>query len=928
MRRLLAYVAGVLLLVPIGTAWSAQVSVPSPGGRPGRIASGTAPLYYDLCGETVGGLRAKCDFEEWTTGAQWSFGNSALTIGAVENYSATVTTYVGGRQLFIAGARHYGTADIGKPLVIPGPNGTVWRGAITGWANVNSADQKVFLSTDAPFALSSASVTLVKDYIFNCSSSTTNGVTPSVGKTVEVQPSAGNDTGLNVSTVQSCTDANHVTTTTNATSWVSPTTILPVRIYTDDSAAANATVLAALSGQRAGDRYIYVSRSAGVPTMDEHATQIGFRCEREARLWKPLGNGTTQFRRFCVPVDAPPAAPPINTVPNVVFRQAGTAGPTVGVSWLGASTGTLGQSPIPAGSTFFAMTMHALQAQNPDLKLVPHDWSIGGMSVARYDTTASSNWPTWYSDHATAWLTYVFAAQDDILIYEISANEATTLDVGALINTHAKAASQSKAPDLVFALTDQKSLAAGCCAGNDFVDGGDYGSRFARGYASVYGLGVLDFRTQLVKLRDGFDPTKYLMHHAVPPSGVVNTPWALPTWSNAINDWAAEMKYAGTASQFCTAAGNEIRFALSGNTGGGVYSANVLRFGCDSAGTMPGSPGAGSTYYQVDIDANHPGAGAVALTPTQKDTWTISGATITAATLTPFLASQSGSVVTVPNAGGSGNPCVTTMTYVSSSSATLSPSCTAGTYTGQPLYWGNARVFTGYNFATDAASTFEIHFYVQDTKCGIVIQTRDDIFSPFSCVSFGAGVRPQIRTATNITDGSLTFTTENNSNAYRLYLGAPYLVTPGATDQDVLGGSPFVNGDQGTGWCGGSGDNHAGCRDFAMIYAPVLDAADLRIPARGIQRASPATGDSVQIANRTTWVNLTPSGTLSTLTLVMPAAPRGQDPVTVTTSQAVTTLTTTGASGQTVVGAPTSLSAASSVSFRYDATTKAWTRVQ
>lgn len=884
---------------------------------------GVSPRTYNVCAEPFGGVQAKCFYEEWTTGALWSAGGTSLTVGSLDTFTATVTTWQGGRQLFIAGSRHYvAPGDIGKPLDIPGPAGQVWRGAITGVTNSGSVDQNVWVSTNAPFSETSTSVSLKKDNIFTCATA--------VGLTVQIAGSIAADTTENKSTIASCTSANQVTMASAAGTWVFPTTIMKVRVYYDDSTAMNAAVLAATGRQNDGDRVIYVSRSMAANAMDERASQVVFKCERGVTLYKQVPNGSSaQFRRFCTYPDAPPPGAPVNTMTSGALQRAATAGPGVIVDWLGASTGEIYQSPMSPAVTFYGMTAAAFQAANPDIAFTFNNRAIGGQNSVRYDSIPTQFKP-WYSNQTNTWLSYILADTPDVLIYELSANEGLAFSLSAMVNTYAKTLSWTKIPDFIPAFTDEYSLAAGCCGANNFVDGGDFPWRLMSGLSRVYNWGFLDFRQNLIQVRDGFDPRRELMLHAVPPSATVNTPWTLQQYASHSNVWGAELKYAGTAAAFCTAAGNEIRFGLSGNTGSGIYTKNVLKFGCDPAGTMPGSPGPGSTYYQVDLDAAHPGMGAVALVPTVLDTWTVSGGnTVAASTLTPFLSAHTGTVVTIPNAAGSGQPCITTFTFVSSSAGTLSPGCTNGTYTSQPLLFGNARVFLPYNEANDASGNFFLQFWTAFDSCGLVIQGRDDFAWTFPCAAFGGGTRPQITTATNIANNNLTFNLEAASSAYKLYTGSPFFVVPSATDRDILGGSSFVNGDQGNGWCGGSGSNHAGCEAAARVYGPVLGALDLRIPATGVQRVTPTTGQVVGIKNRTTWVNLTPAGTLASLVLTMPAAPRAHDQVMISSSQVVTSLTVNGGGpGQSVVGGPSAMPANTSVAFRYDGTSKAWTRVQ
>ena len=229
MQRFLAAVALLFGLLSADTARASAFgsSPPAPSGSQARTQAGVAPSYYNICGEYFGGLKAKCDLQSYTTYVDMSFGSTALTVGTATTYSATVTTKQGGRVLFIAGTRPFGTGDIGKPLDVPGPNGAKWRSRIEGWANANSADQNVFLSSNSPFAETSAAVTLTKDAVLNCATD--------VGKvfdTVGANPIT--NSGRDHLTIATCTDSNHATTTSGAPEWIHPGVVVEFRLYTDD----------------------------------------------------------------------------------------------------------------------------------------------------------------------------------------------------------------------------------------------------------------------------------------------------------------------------------------------------------------------------------------------------------------------------------------------------------------------------------------------------------------------------------------------------------------------------------------------------------------------------------------------------------------------------------------------------------------------
>jgi hypothetical protein len=97
------------------------------------------------------------------------------------------------------------------------------------------------------------------------------------------------------------------------------------------------------------------------------------------------------------------------------------------------------------------------------------------------------------------------------------------------------------------------------------------------------------------------------------------------------------------------------------------------------------------------------------------------------------------------------------------------------------------------------------------------------------------------------------------------------------------------------------------------------------------QYASPTTGQTVSVtdSNVNTHLILTPSGTLSTLTIKLPALANLVDKqdILVNCTQAVTTLTVDGNGAGAVTGEPASLSANDFFRLKYDAITDVWYRI-
>jgi hypothetical protein len=101
-------------------------------------------------------------------------------------------------------------------------------------------------------------------------------------------------------------------------------------------------------------------------------------------------------------------------------------------------------------------------------------------------------------------------------------------------------------------------------------------------------------------------------------------------------------------------------------------------------------------------------------------------------------------------------------------------------------------------------------------------------------------------------------------------------------------------------------------------------------PVSGIDNYSlqvPLTGFTITIANGITDLVLNPAGGLATGTVTMPAVPFDGQRVNIVSTQAVTTFTLNGNSGQTVTSAPGALVANVAVTFIYIKSATNWFRL-
>jgi hypothetical protein len=82
----------------------------------------------------------------------------------------------------------------------------------------------------------------------------------------------------------------------------------------------------------------------------------------------------------------------------------------------------------------------------------------------------------------------------------------------------------------------------------------------------------------------------------------------------------------------------------------------------------------------------------------------------------------------------------------------------------------------------------------------------------------------------------------------------------------------------------------------------------------------PTTGFSITIANGIDLLQLSPAGTLATGTIIMPSNPQNGQVIRVSTTQTITALTVSANAGQTIVLAPTTLTAGNGFAFVFNST--------
>lgn len=106
--------------------------------------------------------------------------------------------------------------------------------------------------------------------------------------------------------------------------------------------------------------------------------------------------------------------------------------------------------------------------------------------------------------------------------------------------------------------------------------------------------------------------------------------------------------------------------------------------------------------------------------------------------------------------------------------------------------------------------------------------------------------------------------------------------------------------------------------NFITLFAQADQSASVQ---------TPSTGFTITIGNNISTLVLTPAGTLTTGTITMPATPIDKQIIKVCSTQIVTTLTVSPNSGQTINGAPTTITATAGFSYIYVLASTQWVRL-
>lgn len=174
---------------------------------------------------------------------------------------------------------------------------------------------------------------------------------------------------------------------------------------------------------------------------------------------------------------------------------------------VGDSISTEAPTPSNEGQSLWYLLKDEITKQNPRKSITFFNRAVGSQTFTTFNAAATSNWPTWYSNQAKAWVDYIAELQPDLVVIAFGMNDRQDMVVAQFKAAIAKLLAFATVPDLVFCTplvpsaisADTSISSAASQLGRDFVAG------YLRGYAEVNRYGLLDFNRQLRLMRDGFD---------------------------------------------------------------------------------------------------------------------------------------------------------------------------------------------------------------------------------------------------------------------------------------------------------------------------------------------------------------------------------------------------------------------------------------
>ena len=180
---------------------------------------------------------------------------------------------------------------------------------------------------------------------------------------------------------------------------------------------------------------------------------------------------------------------------------------------VGDSISTSEPNTVDGINSQYAYIKEKITSDNLNKTPVFYNRGVGGQTFYQLNTVASSNFPDWYTNHATPWLDYVASLNPDLVIVSMGMNDGgNNFVAAALTSVIAKIRAFSSKPDVVLVTCPLPSTHPGgswdAIYGTEAAqEGRDYAAAAVRSAGAFYSVPVIDVNRVFNIVRDGFDIT-------------------------------------------------------------------------------------------------------------------------------------------------------------------------------------------------------------------------------------------------------------------------------------------------------------------------------------------------------------------------------------------------------------------------------------
>lgn len=315
---------------------------------------------------------------------------------------------------------------------------------------------------------------------------------------------------------------------------------------------------------------------------------------------------------------SPPA--PVGTIIPDLHLPTYLAAASPKVAIMGDSTSTVSANVLYPSETIWELLERELRRQNPDKTHSFSNFGIGGANFSHFNMTGTASGltlPSWFTDPALTWRSYVEAFAPDLLFICAGINQSNAPQMQHIRTFFQNLVTWTPIPDVVF-ITNKASNPFGSnptiLAARPWQPAMSAAVRHlvrsqanGMGVASLPKLGMIDAGRYYFQAAEGYDPCdQYLaLMDSAAAEGIVAFPYDLPECDG---DFDLAVSFPGQGSSLFTGGATGLQFVIAPYESGGTplnrvelgYSApNITtKYWCENF-SLTGTPVAAG----ADLDA-------------------------------------------------------------------------------------------------------------------------------------------------------------------------------------------------------------------------------------------------------------------------------------------------------------------------------------